>query len=192
MSNRVVPVRREFVVSFLRFQHRHSGVPVSYLFALGLAGPDNAIHGICVVERPKARCLDDGWTVEASRVCTDGAKNGCSMLLGRAWKIAKLFGYLRMVTYTLERESGASMRALSGQGWTISGKVKAREWTTPSRPREIGRTPEGGRIRWEVSDGWTPQLPARFDLCQKKHSKGQIALFPAPLPIETSPPVEVA
>ncbi|MGT2493099.1 XF1762 family protein [Cupriavidus basilensis] len=40
--------------------------------------------GVAIVGRPVARALDDGWTLEVNRLCTDGTSNACSMLYAAA------------------------------------------------------------------------------------------------------------
>lgn len=64
-----------------------------------------------------ARRMDDGLTLEVTRVCTDGTRNANSILYGACARTAKGMGYNRIITYTLQSESGASLRAA---GWNIS------------------------------------------------------------------------
>jgi hypothetical protein len=74
--------------AFVAEHHRHSRPVLSWKF--GVAINDGArIVGVGIAGRPVARFLDDGWTLEVTRVCTDGARNACSMLyaaLARAWR----------------------------------------------------------------------------------------------------------
>lgn len=100
-----------------------------------------------IVGRPIARHLDDGWTLEVLRCCTDGTANACSFLYGAAWRAARTLGYRKLVTYTLTSEPGTSLRAA---GWRIVGQVNARSWDTPSRPR-VDKHELQERFRWEVS-----------------------------------------
>jgi hypothetical protein len=44
--------------------------------------------GVVVVERPKARMLDDGHTLELSRVCTDRTAHAASKLIAAAARAA--------------------------------------------------------------------------------------------------------
>jgi hypothetical protein len=76
---------------------------------------------------------DDGWTLEVTRLCTDGTANACSFLYGAARRAAFALGYRRLGTYLLASENGASVRAA---GWRMVGEVKGRSWSCPSRPRE--------------------------------------------------------
>ena len=104
--------------------------------------------GVVIVGRPVARHRDDGLTAEVTRLCVlDAEPNACSFLYGKAAKAALALGYRCIGTYTLKRESGASLRAA---GWTLIGEVKGRSWTTPSRPR-TDKTAIEDRLLWEVA-----------------------------------------
>lgn len=131
---------------FVRQVHRHHGAPVSGLFAVAcaLAGE---IVGVAIIGRPSARELQDGFTAEVTRVATTGAKNACSILYAAAWRACRALGYLKLVTYTLASESGASLRAA---GWRIVGQVKAESWNRPSRPR-VDHAPLQAKLRWEMA-----------------------------------------
>lgn len=130
---------------FVAAHHRHSGPVVGHLWSLGLwAGPLD-LRGVVIVGRPVARALDDGHTVEVTRLATDGTRNACSMLYGAACRDAKRRGYQRVVTYTLATETGASLRAA---GFAPVAHVRGRPWDTPSRRRTTAR-PTPDRTRWE-------------------------------------------
>ena len=45
-----------------------------------------------------SRHLDDYWTLEVNRLCTDGTRNACSMPYAAAWRVARAMGYKRLVT----------------------------------------------------------------------------------------------
>ena len=62
-----------------------------------------------------SRYLDDGFTLEVNRLCSDGTKNTCSILYAAAARAARAMGYRKIITYTLDTESGVSLRAA---GWT--------------------------------------------------------------------------
>ena len=87
--------------------------------------------GVVIVGRPVSRYLDDGWTLEVNRLCTNGSRNACSMLYGAAWRAARAMGYKRLITYILESESGASLRAA---GWKCIGPVGGLPWTGRRTP----------------------------------------------------------
>ena len=90
MSRRVQPVDLATANRFVAAWHRHSRPVVGHRFSLGLFGEDFTLHGVAIIGRPVARVLDDGNTVEITRLATDGVRNGCSQLYaaavrGRQW-----------------------------------------------------------------------------------------------------------
>ena len=144
MSLSLIPVTITDAKEFVRQHHRHHQPPVGALFAVGCA-KDGEIVGVALIGRPIGRRLQDGWTAEVSRVATDGTRNACSMLYGAAWRACRALGYRKLVTYTLDTESGTSLTAA---GWTVVGEVKGRSWSCPGRPR-VDRHPLQNKLRWE-------------------------------------------
>lgn len=151
MSLHAVPMKiaeaREFVDNF----HRHNKAPLSGLFAVGVSDGAQLV-GVAIVGRPVSRMLDDGETAEVSRCCvTDAAPKGaCSFLYARCWHAAKALGWRRLITYTLQSESGSSLR---GAGWIVVAELKARSpaaWQ--SRPgREWQPVVGQAKLRWEAT-----------------------------------------
>ena len=132
---------------FVRSTHRHHKPPQGGLFAVALESNGQTV-GVAIVGRPVSRHLQDGWTAEVTRVAVvDDARNGCSMLYGAARRASKALGYRRLITYTLETESGASLRA---SGWTCDGTAGGGSWSVPSRPRQ-DKHPTCIKLRWSVS-----------------------------------------
>lgn len=149
MSLRIVPVRFEDACGFVEMWHRHHVPPVGHKFSIGVADHDGVLRGVAIVGRPVARHLDDGMTLEVTRTATDGTRNANSMLYGSAWRAAKALGFRRLVTYTQQGESGASLRAA---GWRVVAERRARPgWNMPSRPRELKGTEGIPRTLWEAS-----------------------------------------
>ena len=105
------PVKREEARAFIRDHHRHHGVPVGWLWLHGAQDADGVLAGVCVVGRPVAKELDDGLTMEVTRLATLGQRNACSLLYGAARRAAIAKGYRRGLTYILSSEDGASLRA---------------------------------------------------------------------------------
>jgi hypothetical protein len=126
------PITRDEGDAFIRLHHRHHDVPVGALWRHGVHDANGSIVGVAVVGRPVARPLDDGLTMEVTRLATDGEPNACSMLYAAARRAAIAKGYRRGITYILASEDGASVRAA---GWHFLWQVKGRSWDTPSRPR---------------------------------------------------------
>ena len=112
----LVPVTLAEANHFVLEQHRHHNPVVGHKFSIGICD-NNKIRGVCIVGRPVSRILDNGMVLEVNRCCTDGVKNGCSMLYGAAWRAAKAMGYKKLITYTLEEEGGASLRASNWKSW---------------------------------------------------------------------------
>ena len=75
--------------------------------------------------------LDDGWTLEVNRLCTTGEKNACSILYAASARAAKAMGYRKIITYTLDSESGSSLRAA---GWNCAGLAGGKCWTGSRKP----------------------------------------------------------
>lgn len=144
MSPTIQPVALGTANRFVRAYHRHSRPVIGHLFSLGLFGDDLTLHGVAIVGRPVARALDDGRTVEVTRLATDGTRNACSRLYAAACREARGRGYRLVVTYTLARETGASVRAA---GFVRAGVVRGRQWDTPARRRDHRHVED--RVRWE-------------------------------------------
>ena len=146
---------------FVAVNHRHYRPPQGHLFSIGV-NDGESIVGVCIVGRPVARGLQDGYTAEVTRCCIiDGVKNGCSKLYGAAWRAARAMGYRRLVTYTLQQEGGASLRAA---GWQLIGEAGGGNLDCPSRPRVS--TPEELRqkkFRWERTAPLTTEAPKERD-----------------------------
>lgn len=137
--------------AFVSEHHRHHTPPTGHLFSIG-AFEAGRLCGVVIVGRPVARARQDGLTAEITRLCTDGTRNACSFLYGRASKAVLALGYRRLGTYTLKTEGGASLRAA---GWVVVAEVKGRSWSCPSRPR-TDRHPTEDKLLWEPANQNTP------------------------------------
>jgi hypothetical protein len=147
----VVPVWHSEANEFVRKLHRHNRQTLGAIFCVGVAD-DSGLRGVAIVGRPVSRMLDDRRTVEILRVCTDGARNACSMLYRACQRVARELGYLRVVTYTLPEEGGASLR---GAGFRCDGEAggSAAMWHS-RRDRTaspVGDDLVGGKLRWSWS-----------------------------------------
>lgn len=126
------PINQADAFDFIRKNHRHHDVPVGGLWWQAVHNDAGSLVGVSVSGRPVARGIDDGLTAEVTRLCTDGTANACSMLYAAARRVAQDKGYRRGITYILDSEDGASLRAT---GWTLLWTVKGRSWSCESRPR---------------------------------------------------------
>lgn len=140
------PITFSEAAEFIAQHHRHHLPPVGWKF--GIAVNDGSqVVGVITVGRPVARALDNGWTLEVTRVCTNGTKNAASMLYGAAWRASKALGYKRLITYTLCNETG---RSLVAAGWKVVGQTHGGSWNCPSRPR-VDKAPIGQKTLWEAA-----------------------------------------
>jgi len=130
---------------FVMENHRHHKKIVGHKFSLAVTDGVR-VRGVAIVGRPVARHADNGSTLEVNRLCTDGARNACSMLYAAAWRKAKAMGFTRLITYTLPEEGGASLRAA---GWRLLGRTKGGSWSRKNRPR-VDAHPLQQKLRWEA------------------------------------------
>jgi hypothetical protein len=142
----IVPITQREALAFVERLHRHHKPPRGSVFQLA-ASNGTTIVGVAMVGRPVSRRLQDGWTLEVNRVCTDGTRNACSLLYGAAWRVARELGYRRLITYTLPDEGGASLR---GAGWRVLGERGGGSWSCPSRPR-VDTHPTQTKLLWEAA-----------------------------------------
>lgn len=148
---KLVPVRIREANAFVEQFHRHSRPTRGGLFAMGVSEDDTGMTGVAIVGRPVARMLDDGYTAEVLRLCTrpEAGRGACSFLYARAWRAWQALGGTRMVTYTLQVESGASLR---GAGWKIVGEVTPEKGGWSRRERQRDWQPVYGqlKLRWQA------------------------------------------
>ena len=149
MGLTVTPMDLSEANAFVEAHHRHNAPLPGAKYALAVSDHTGAVRGVAIVGLPKARMLCDGWTLEVNRVCTDGARNACSMLYGAAWRAAKALGYKRLITYTLPEEGGSSLKA---SGWKLLGEAGGGTWNRPnsSRPR-VDTHPTQTKLLWEAA-----------------------------------------
>lgn len=148
MSLQLVPVDFKTACQFVATWHRHHKPPVGHKFSIGVADGETLV-GVAMVGRPVARLYDDGRTLEVNRTATDGTRHANSMLYGAAWRATSALGYRRLITYTQEGESGASLR---GAGWRVVSQLQPRPgWNMPSRPRDSHGVDHLARTLWEAS-----------------------------------------
>ena len=147
MPVQLQPVTWADACEFIRQHHRHHPPAQGWKFGIG-ANDGEKVVGVVCVGRPGARNLDDGWTLEVTRCCTDGTKHVASMLYGACWRAAKALGYRRLITYTLASETGTSLRAA---GWRTLYETENRPngWSRPSRPRTV-KAPTVRKTLWEA------------------------------------------
>jgi hypothetical protein len=141
----IVPVGLDEANAFVAQWHRHHQPVQGAKFCIGVVA-QSKIVGVAIVGRPVARMLDDGWTLEVTRTCTDGTKNANSCLYGACRRAAFALGYKRLITYALREESGVSLTAA---GWKCLGKAGGGTWDRRLRPR-VDKHPLQAKLLWEA------------------------------------------
>lgn len=122
--------------------HRHHKPVAGHRFSIG-AEKGGRIVGCAIVGRPVARQSDQKFIAEVTRCTTDGTRNACSFLYGRAARVAELLGYKLIQTFVLQTESGTSLKAA---GWECLGITKAGSWHTRGGRRHD--QPEEPKVKW--------------------------------------------
>lgn len=146
MRLQLTPISLDEANEFVRKLHRHNGPVPGCKFAVAVSDGE-IVRGIAIVGRPIARMLDDGWTLEINRTCTDGTRNVNSMLYGACLRASWALGYKKVITYNLPSESGASLKAV---GFKCVGEAGGGTWSRISRPR-IDTHPLQSKFRWEAT-----------------------------------------
>lgn len=165
----VVPIELKEANRIIAAWHRHHQPVQGHRFSLACVDKSGLICGVAVIGRPVARLAGSPRDVlEVSRVATDGTKNACSVLYGGAARAAKALGYLRIQTYTLPEEGGASLRAA---GWVCEGDAGGGQWKhTDGKPRRTDQ-PTSIKTRWALTFPATPR-PLIFPV-QLEHESTQ-------------------
>ena len=140
------PITLRQASDFINNHHRHHKATVGHKFSVGLFDGEKMV-GCAVCGRPVSRHLDDGLTCEINRLCTDGTPNVCSMLYGACCRVAKEMGYTKIITYILESENGASLKA---SNFICEGPAGGTHWT--------GERNRGQAIPHEMKTRWSRQL----------------------------------
>lgn len=144
----LVPISLKEANAFVEQHHRHHKPVTGHKFSVA-AAKDGVIVGVAIVGRPVSRYLDDGWTLEVNRLCTDGTRNACSFLYAAAWRAAKNMGYKKLITYILDTEAGTSLKAA---GWKCVGEAGGKRWTGSRRP-EVDLYPAQMKLKFEIEGG---------------------------------------
>ena len=151
MALELMPLSLREANEYIKSFHRHNKPTRGGKYAIGVKDGDKLV-GVAITGRPIARMLDDKVTAEVLRVCTadDSPKNTCSKIYGACWKASKAMGYRKLITYTLQTESGSSLK---GAGYKIVNESKpstGKGWL--SRPSREWQPVYGQmKFRWEIA-----------------------------------------
>lgn len=155
MKVRQIPLKE--ANAYVEQFHRHHGRVVGHKWSLA-AYKDERLCGVAIVGRPTGRRLDDGKTLEVTRLCTDGTRNACSFLYAAAARRARKEGYSKIITFILQSEPGTSLRAA---GWTMEAAKAGRpKWNAEryaSRPVQMSLFPKK-QPPAEYKQRWAKQL----------------------------------
>lgn len=133
---------------FVENYHRHHKRVQGHKFSIALNNGDEII-GVAIIGRPVSRMLDNGYTLEVTRLCViDGFKDACSMLYAAAWRATRALGYKRLITYILKTETGISLQAAN---WRLVGETGGGSWSRKDRPR-IDKHPIGQKLLFEIKE----------------------------------------
>lgn len=140
----VIPVTQKTAREWINATHRHLSAPTGDLYRVGLS-VDGLLVAVATAGRP-CRMLQDGRTVEITRIASTAevSVNACSRLYCALRRAGLSLGHLRFITYTLEHETGASLRA---SGFFYDGLTDGGEWSRPSRKRKAAEQ-SGPKHRW--------------------------------------------
>jgi len=145
----LVPVSFRDAATFVAQHHRHNDPPIGHKFSIGVA-LGRTLVGVAIVGRPVSRVLQaEGDVLEVLRTATDGTRNANSKLYGAAWQATRALGYDRLITYTQQDETGASLRAAGFR--VVAQRPPRGSWDAPSRPRTDRGTAGVARTLWETS-----------------------------------------
>lgn len=150
MSERlsIVPVTVKAARKLVSEWHRKLPEVQGGLFASAVAVNENIV-GVAIAGNP-ARVWQGTGRLVISRVATPGvaelpiSKNACSMLYGSLCRAAKALGYREAWTYTVDGESGISLKAA---GFKCMGMTGDGEHSRKSRPRKAAVLPQR-KYRW--------------------------------------------
>ena len=144
---KIAPITFREAAEYINQNHRHPIATIGCKFCISVVDDNGLLHGVAVCGRPVSRHLDDGITLEINRVCTDGARNACSMLYGACCRVAKAMGYKKVITYILVSEHGASLKA---SNFVCEGEAGGIHWT--------GSRNRGQSIPAEMKTRWSRTL----------------------------------
>ena len=148
---KIVPLSLKEANEFVTTHHRHNKKTAGHKWSTGLMYQDELV-GVAIVGRAISRHMDEKYTVEILRLCIKdpAPKNACSFLYSKVCRIWQTMGGKKIITYTLDEESGASMRAV---GWKKAGTTKpvkeGKGWTNRGKGRVWQPVNSKLKYRWE-------------------------------------------
>lgn len=153
MSLTIKPMIIREADKFVTDNHRHNKARGNGKFAISCYNGDELV-GVAIAGRPSSRHEDDGETLEIYRVCTSGYKNATSLLYSRCKRIGQLMGYTKFMTYTLQSESGSSLKGLGAHvdKW-VNHKKQWNDYVDPDgkkTKRNVQTVTVAPKFRWRL------------------------------------------
>jgi hypothetical protein len=143
------PIEQRDAKAFIREHHEHNPPPAGDRFRASIWNAGQLL-GVVMVGRPVARALDHTRICEVNRLCLDRAVSdqlrwkAASALYTWAAQETRARGFAKVITYTLESESGMSLRYAR---WKPEATTKGGSWDTPAR-RRTDKAPTERKVRW--------------------------------------------
>lgn len=131
--------------------HLHHDAPQGWKFGVAVYNGGVKV-GVAIVGRPVSRRIQEAQpgTLEVTRVCCFGdrrlRRNAASKLYAECARAAKQLGYDKLITYTLDSEDGASLKAAN---WTPMAASRGGSWSRKGRGRD-DKAPTCAKTRWEL------------------------------------------
>lgn len=158
--------------AFIAEHHRHNPPPAGWLFGYACYnGPD--LVGVVWAGRPVSRHINHFKVIEINRNCVRDdlrpqlVKDACSMLYGAAAREAERLGYLSVITYTLESESGTTLKAAGFERSPVPTRA-GDSWDKPGR-RRVQKSPTEAKYRWTRTLKPDGVAVGRMEAAEKDH-----------------------
>ncbi len=144
-----LPLTRDDCNAFVDEHHRHHEGVTGYRYGIG-ARLGTKLVGCAVLGRPRAHRIEQFFTLEVTRCCTDGTPHVCSFLYGASDRLARLLGFDAIFTCILSSEKGVSLKAA---GWRYVYTTRGGSQNRPSRPR-VDKAPTEPKQVWAPRWCW--------------------------------------
>jgi hypothetical protein len=148
VSLELQPVTQREAFRWIEEVHSTHGSPPGSVYQVAVNNGEEIV-GVAIAGRPPSRHYDDGWTLEVTRVATDGYPNAASKLYGACTRAAWPLGYERVITYTVtETEDAIPLKATHFK--EVRKDAGGGSWDREDRPR-VDEHPTGNKTLWEAT-----------------------------------------
>lgn len=120
------PIHLKAANEYVAAHHRHNIPTVGGKFAVSCYAGER-LCGVAICGRPVSRCLDDGFTLEIYRNCTDGTYNACSKLYGACVRVVQPWAITGSshIRWNLSRAHPCGLLALPVRAWPGASNGRA-------------------------------------------------------------------